>query len=99
MPKLYNKIYAVVNHVGYAKHIGVNMKGRTYIYGNPYKMFSTEPWCVTLGDNVHITNEVVFVCHDGFLALSPEDIPSIPQRIRGSNAFSEKSVLFPGFLV
>ncbi len=99
-PKLFNKIYAVVNHVGYAKHAGVNMKGRVYIYGNPYKMFSTEPWCVTLGDNVHITNEVVFVCHDGGTLLFRHLVPDLeitkPITV-GNNVFiGTRSIIMPG---
>ncbi len=58
-------IFAKLNHVGYAKKIGVNLGENVKIYGNPYGMFSTEPWCITLGDNVHIAKEVLFVTHDG----------------------------------
>lgn len=99
-PKLFWKAYAAINHVGYAKHVGVNMKGRTYIYGNPYKMFSTEPWCVTLGDNVHITNEVVFVCHDGgtlvFRHLVPDLEITKPITV-GDNVFiGTRSIIMPG---
>ncbi|MBE7018936.1 MAG: acyltransferase [Ruminococcaceae bacterium] len=76
------------------------MKGRTYIYGNPYKMFSTEPWCVTLGDNVHITNEVVFVCHDGgtlvFRHLVPDLEITKPITV-GDNVFiGTRSIIMPG---
>lgn len=99
-PKLYNKIYAVLNHVGYAKRVGVNMNGRVHIYGNPYKMFSTEPWCVTLGDNVHITNEVVFVCHDGGTLLFRHLVPDLeitkPITV-GDNVFiGTRSIIMPG---
>ena len=101
--KLFRKVYAVLNHVGYAKHIGVNMKGRTFIYGNPYKMFSTEPWCVTLGDNVHITNDVVFVCHDGGTLLFRHLVPDLeitkPIRV-GNNVFiGTRSTIMPGVTI
>lgn len=99
-PKIFNKIYAIVNHVGYAKHIGVNMKGRVYIYGNPYKMFSTEPWCVTLGDNVHITNDVVFVCHDGGTLLFRHLVPDLeitkPITVGNNVYIGTRSIIMPG---
>ena len=101
--KLFRKVYAVLNHLGYAKHFGVKMKGRTFIYGNPYKMFSTEPWCVTLGDNVHITNEVVFVCHDGGTLLFRHLVPDLeitkPIRV-GNNVFiGTRSIIMPGVTI
>ena len=37
--------------------------GNVYIYGKVH--WSTEPWIITLGENVHITNNVTFVTHDG----------------------------------
>ena len=34
--------FAIINHEGYARWIGVNMKGKDiHIYGNPQDMFST----------------------------------------------------------
>ncbi len=62
---IWKKIYAKINHEGYARYIGVNMKGKVCIYGDPYSMFGTEPWCITLGNNVHITRDVLFITHDG----------------------------------
>ena len=59
--KAFHYIYSNLNHVGYAKFIGVNMGNNVHIYGNPLGMFSTEPWIITLGNNVHITREVLFI--------------------------------------
>ncbi len=50
---------------GYARSIGVNVKGSLTIYGSSYDMFSSEPFLVTLGDNVFISVGAKFVCHDG----------------------------------
>jgi acetyltransferase-like isoleucine patch superfamily enzyme len=58
--KAYKKIWPVK----YSKKIGVNFEmGKVHIYGNVN--WGTEPWIITLGENVHITNEVTFVTHDG----------------------------------
>lgn len=46
------------------KKIGVNFpEGELHLYGNIN--WSTEPWIITLGKNVHITDGVKFVTHDG----------------------------------
>lgn len=61
--KIYRKLYSIVvgklAPVRYARKIGVNMQGKVYIYGKIN--WSTEPWLITLGRNVHITNGVTLV--------------------------------------
>ncbi len=47
----------------WAKKIGVNMGDDIHIYGKVE--WSTEPWIITLGNHVHITNGVQFITHDG----------------------------------
>lgn len=61
----FRKLYASVDPTGYAKWIGVQCKGEVKIYGSSYNMFSTEPFLVTLGDNVFISVGACFLCHDG----------------------------------
>jgi acetyltransferase-like isoleucine patch superfamily enzyme len=51
--------------VKYAQSIGVNINGKVTIYGSSYNMFSTEPYLVTLYDNVFISVGATFLCHDG----------------------------------
>ena len=73
--KSFRMVYAYVDHEGYARWIGVNMKGKdVHIYGNPCDMFGTEPWCITLGNCVHITKDVLFVTHDGGTLLFRDEI-------------------------
>ena len=66
--KIFKRIFGLIlsywSHEKYAKHIGVKMGDDVHIYGNPIGMFSTEPWCITLGNHVHITREVLFITHD-----------------------------------
>lgn len=33
----------------YIRRIGVRCKGKVTLYGNPMKMFGSEPWLITLG--------------------------------------------------
>lgn len=77
--KIYRKLYSIVvgklAPVRYARKIGVNMQGKVYIYGKIN--WSTEPWLITLGRNVHITNGVIFITHDGGTLLFRGEIPDL----------------------
>lgn len=61
----YRVLHAKLDPVGYARSIGVRMLGHVTIYGSSYDMFSTEPYLVTLHDNVFISIGARFICHDG----------------------------------
>jgi acetyltransferase-like isoleucine patch superfamily enzyme len=61
----YNVIYARLFPVAYARRIGVKIEGNVTIYGSSYEMFSTEPYLVTLKENVYISVGAKFICHDG----------------------------------
>jgi len=58
-------LFAYLYPVGYAKWQGVKFKGTAKIYGNSYYTFGAEPYLISIGDNVHISINVRFVCHDG----------------------------------
>ena len=62
---IFSLIYSSQNPVDYAKRIGVSMGQDVHIYGSSRCMFGSEPWCVTIGNHVHITGDVVFITHDG----------------------------------
>lgn len=70
-------LYAQLYPVKYARYLGVTMKGNVTIYGSSYKMFSAEPFLVTLGDNVYISLDVKFICHDGSVLPFRKDIPDL----------------------
>ena len=62
--KIYQIILKRMAPLKYAKKIGVNMPNEeVYLYGNI--SWGTEPWLITLGSNVHITDGVKFINHDG----------------------------------
>lgn len=73
----FSRFYAVYDPVGYARYRGVNIKGSVKIYGSSYSMFSSEPYLVTLGDNVFISVNANFVCHDGSTLPFRRDIPDL----------------------
>lgn len=51
--------------VEYARHLGVKIGRDCKIHADPDNCFSTEPFLITIGDHVLITNGVRFLTHDG----------------------------------
>lgn len=98
--KIYHDFVARTDHVKYAKLIGVNMGNDIHIYGNPIDMFSTEPWCVTLGDYVHITKDVLFITHDGGTLLFRHLVPDLeitsPIIVGDYVYIGVRSIILPG---
>lgn len=87
----------------YARLIGVRAKGRFKVYGNSYYTFGAEPYLVTLGDNVLISREVNFICHDGASLIAKQQYPEMdvvkPIQI-GDNVFIGLGVtILPGVTV
>lgn len=54
-----------IHPVRFARTLGVTVGDRVTFYGATPSMFSTEPWLITIGSDVHITNGVRFLTHDG----------------------------------
>jgi acetyltransferase-like isoleucine patch superfamily enzyme len=98
--KSFSFIYALLDHEGYAKWIGVNMGENVRIYGNSFIMFGSEPWAITLGNNVHITQKVAFITHDGGTLLFRDKIPNLeitkPIFIGDNVYIGIKSIIMPG---
>lgn len=101
---LYYRVYAKVSKVKFIKRIGVNCKSdNIFIYGDPYSMFGTEPWCISLGDNVHITREVLFITHDGGTLLFRDTIPDLeitaPIVVEDNVYIGARSIILPGVTI
>lgn len=82
--------YAKLRPVRYARRIGVNISGEVTIYGSSYGMFSTEPFLVSLGDNVFISVGARFICHDGGVLIFRKLQPTLDIAARiivGNNVF------------
>lgn len=60
-----NNFLIKTNSEKYAKKIGVNILGKVYFYDLKIGDFGSEPWMITIGDNVHITSGCKFITHDG----------------------------------
>ena len=66
----FNLLHARLAPESYARRIGVNVQGSLKIYGSAYAMFNSEPFLITLGDNVYISVGANFVNHDGVCCRS-----------------------------
>lgn len=99
----FSLLQAKLRPVAFARRIGVNIKGRVKIYGSSYEMFSSEPFLVTLGDNVFISADALFVCHDGgvlpFREAEPELDIAAPIVV-GDNVFiGTRAVILKGVTI
>ena len=86
--RLYKKLYSKRKPVKYAKKIGVNFGENFHIYGEVF--WSTEPWIITIGNNVHITDNVRFLTHDASAMLFRDKIPDLEKTrpiVVGDNVF------------
>lgn len=73
---LYRLYLQKINPLKYAKKVGVNfVDGELHLYGRV--AWSTEPWIITLGKNVHITNGVKFITHDGGTLIFRKEVPDL----------------------
>ena len=86
--------------VGFARSVGVRMGENCHFYAMSVDMFGSEPFLITLGSNVHITNGVKFIPHDGGTLLFRKQYPDLdvtaPITV-GDNVFiGTCSIILPG---
>ncbi|MFF5053058.1 DapH/DapD/GlmU-related protein [Micromonospora sp. NPDC000663] len=62
---------------GFARSLGVDLRGRVRFYGIDRAMFGSEPWLVSLGDNVYVTAGVQFITHDGGTLILRREVPDL----------------------
>ena len=62
--------------------------------------WSTEPWLITIGDNVYITNGARFITHDGGTLVFRKDIPDLeitkPITVGNDVYFGNNVMVMPG---
>lgn len=98
---LYKKTFGKLNPVKFAKKIGVNINGSLHLYGRVE--WSTEPWIITLGNNVHITDGVKFLTHDGGTLLFRDRVPDLEITkpiVVGDNVYiGNNTIILPGVTI
>ncbi|HET8687253.1 MAG TPA: acyltransferase, partial [Methanosarcina sp.] len=72
-----NRIIIAVNPVFYARSLGVKVGRNVRFYGMTPGMFGSEPWLISIGDDVHIVSGCNFVNHDGGVLILRHKIPDL----------------------
>jgi acetyltransferase-like isoleucine patch superfamily enzyme len=97
------EIHAKINPIGYARSIGVTVGENVHFYGMPSGMFGTEPWLITIGNNVHVTSGVTFVTHDGGTLILRKEVPDLewtaPIRIGNDVYIGIRTIILPGVTI
>lgn len=87
----------------YAKKVGVNVKGKLYIYGGNQGMFGSEPFMIETGDNVHIAGQCQFLTHDGSSLIFRKEIPTLeitkPIKIGNDVFIGYRVLIMPGVTI
>ncbi|PYC75998.1 capsule biosynthesis protein CapG [Micromonospora arborensis] len=88
---------------GFARSIGVTLRGRVRFYGIDRAMFGSEPWLVSLGDNVYITAGVQFITHDGGTLILRKEVPDLewtaPISIGDDVYLGVRTTILPGVTI
>lgn len=98
--KIYKYILSKTNRLMYAKNIGVNVGNNVRLMKNVN--FGTEPYLITIGNNVTISYDVSFITHDGatWVFRNEDKYKNIVKygKIKiGDNCFiGARSILLPG---
>ncbi len=97
----YRDVVCARKPLKYARKIGVNCGKDIYIYGKV--QWSTEPWLITLGDRVHITNGVRFITHDGGTLLFRNQVPDLevtkPITVGNDVYIGNNVIILPGVTI
>lgn len=97
--KIYRLILKKIKPYKYMEKAGVNFPtGKVHIYGNVE--WGSEPWIISLGENVHITDGVKFVTHDGGTLLFRQYEPDLeitkPISVGNNVYIGNNVVILPG---
>lgn len=95
--KIYKYFLKHKNPKKYAKKTGVNFVDMT-VYG--YVDWGTEPWIISIGKNVHITDGVKFITHDGGTLLFRNECADLditaPITIGDNVYIGNNTIILPG---
>lgn len=93
-------LYSKLNKLSYLRSKGLNFQSDLKVYGDVRTMFGTEPWAITLGKNIHITRDVLFITHDGGTLLFRDKYPKLEitkKIVVGNNVYiGVRSIIMPG---
>jgi acetyltransferase-like isoleucine patch superfamily enzyme len=100
---LKRECYAKIYPLGYARSIGVTLGQNVNFYGMPSGMFGTEPWLITIGNNVYVTSGCLFITHDGGTLILRKEIPDLewtaPITVGNDVYIGVRSIIMPGVTI
>ena len=100
--------YVKIKHdpVKFSRKLGVTIGDGCQILDNPLAIFGTEPWLITLGNNVDITGGVRFINHEGGMWCARNLKPELkkydlfrPTRIGNNVMVGFRSLIMPGVTI
>jgi acetyltransferase-like isoleucine patch superfamily enzyme len=76
------------------------MGNNVNFYGMEPGMFSTEPWLITIGNNVYITARCAFITHDGGTLILRKEVPDLeltsPITVGNDVYIGTRTLILPG---
>ena len=100
---LKREIYAKLDPISYARSIGVTLGENVIFYGMKSGMFGTEPWLITIGNNVYITADCAFITHDGGTLILRKEVPDLewtaPIKVGDNVYFGTRTLVLPGVTI
>lgn len=89
--------------VGYARTIGVRLGSGCFLVGISPATFGSEPYLITLGNNVAIASGARFITHDGIVWLFRDKYPDLevvaPIAIGDNVLIGLNAVIMPGVTI
>lgn len=100
---IFNRIYSSLKPINYLRRIGVTIGDDCRIFSLHPGAFGSEPYLVSVGNNVIITQGVRFITHDGSTFLFRNEYPDLdimgPISI-GNNVFiGMNTIIMPGVTI
>ncbi|HEU4776177.1 MAG TPA: acyltransferase [Telluria sp.] len=100
---VYNRYLIVRDPVRYARKAGVRVGEGVRFYGMTPGMFGSEPWLISIGNNVHIVSGCNFINHDGGVLILRHRFPDLeitkPIRIGNNVYIGINCTILPGVTI
>ncbi|MBR2848041.1 MAG: acyltransferase [Clostridia bacterium] len=72
---VFMKYLQLFKPIKYARKMGVHLGNNVKIYGTMH--YGSEPWIISIGSNVYLTNNICFITHDGGTLLFRDRVPDL----------------------
>ena len=98
--------YLLRKNTSAAKLLGVKFGSGCKFIGDPVEMFGSEPWAISIGNHVELTNGVQIITHDGALWVARQldkdlEKADVVQKVKiGNNVFvGTNSIILGGVTI